>query len=468
MQAFFNLSYMKSVLFISCMLSCHLLLQSQSVPEIRKFFDEALRSSVSFDHLKILCETTEGRISGTAAAQRAVDLTRQMMVETNPDTVYLQEMKVIHWSRGDQETGRISSKVLGAKDLTISALGLSVGTGVRGVKAGVVEVMGIEELKEMNRKDVEGKIVFFNRPVDQSFFNTFAGYGSAVDQRVSGPSEAAGMGAVAVLVRSVTTATHDFAHTGVTRRNQEGKNIPAVAVSPVGADALSDWLKRDPDLSFFLETHSELLPEEVSYNVIGEIRGTDFPDQIITVGGHLDAWDNSPGAHDNGGGCMQSIEVLRLFRELNIRPKRTLRAVMFMDEEIEQRGGRKYAELAALNNEKHYFAIESDRGVASPTGFSIDASDHQLETLKSLKDQFEAYGVWNFFKGGSGVDIGFLKSVYPEVVLVGLVTDPQRYFDYHHSANDSFDKVNRREMQLGSAAMAALIYLVDHLDLFDH
>jgi carboxypeptidase Q len=441
---------------------------SRERPDIRPFFERALQSSVSYENLQLLCETTGGRISGTAAAQHAVELTRKMLEETNPDTVYLQEMRVIHWSRGDVETARISSQVLGTNDLTISALGMSVGTGVGGLKARVVEVLGVEELKRMNRNEVEGKIVFFNRPVDQRFFNTFSGYGSAVDQRVSGPSVAAGMGAVAVLVRSVTTANHDFAHTGVTRRNQEGKNIPAVALSPVGADLLSDWLKHDPYLNLFLETHCELLPEEISYNVIGEIRGSVFPDQIMTVGGHLDAWDNSPGAHDNGGGCMQSIEVLRLFRELNIRPKRTLRAVMFMDEEIDQRGGRKYAELAGQNNEKHYFAIESDRGVASPTGFSIDASDHQVGLLTALRDQFEVYGVWNFFKGGSGVDIGFLKSVYPEVVLVGLVTDPQRYFDYHHSANDTFDKVNRREMQLGSATMAALIYLVDHLDLFNH
>ena len=202
-------------------------------------------------------------------------------------------------------------------------------------------------------------------------------------------------------------------------------------------------------------------------NVIGEIRGIEYPEQIITVGGHLDAWDNSPGAHDNGGGCMQSIEVLRLFRELNIKPKRTIRAVMFMDEEIAQRGGKKYAEQAAEMNEKHYFAIESDRGVSSPTGFSIDTSEENFNKLLAINEYFEEYGIFNFFRGGSGVDIGFLKEATPEVVLVGLVTDPQRYFDYHHSANDTFDKVNRREMQLGSAAMASIIYLVDRLDLFE-
>lgn len=434
--------------------------------EISKIFTAALQSDIAYNNLKTLCEIAPGRISGTESAARAVEFTKQIMKDMNLDSVYLQEMKVVHWSRGEKEIARIMSAKNGIININVSALGLSAGTGIRGITAEVIEVKSIEELKSLDRKRVEGKIVFFNRPFDHSWFNTFRGYSAAVDQRVDGPREAANMGAIAAVVRSVTSASHDHAHTGVTRLNENGDNIPAVAVSPVGSDTLSNWLKRDPGLNLYLRTNCEMLPEEISYNVIGELRGTDYPEQIITVGGHLDSWDNSPGAHDDGGGCMQSIEVLRLFRELNIRPKRTVRAVMFMDEEIAQRGGLKYAEIAAERDEHHYFAIESDRGVSSPIGFSIDASEEDFFKLLAVQDDFKEYGIFSFFRGGSGVDIMFLKNASPGVVLAGLVTDPQRYFDYHHSANDTFDKVNRREMQLGSAAMAAIIYLVDKLDIF--
>ena len=452
-------------LFFLCVLP--LLLQSQEKAYVGSIFQSALNSHIAYDNLRVLCETTRGRISGTPEAAKAVEFTKQIMQEMGLDSVYLQELKVIHWSRGAKEIARVNSSKKGIQDLTISALGLSVGTGQAGVTAPIVEVRSIQELLNLGSEKIKGKIVFFNRPFDHSHFNTFSGYGATVDQRVSGPSEAANLGALAAVVRSVTSANHDYAHTGVIRQNDDGNNIPAVAISPVGADILSEWLQEDKELSLYIQTSCELLPEEVSYNVIGEIRGSAYPDQIITVGGHLDAWDNSPGAHDNGGGCMQSIEVLRLFRELGIQPKRTIRAVMFMDEEIDQRGGKKYAGLAKEWNERHYFAIESDRGVSSPTGFSIDTSDENFLKLKSLREYFEPYGIFHFFRGGSGVDISFLKQETPGVVLAGLVTDPQRYFDYHHSANDTFDKVNRREMQLGSAAMASLIYLIDELDLFD-
>jgi carboxypeptidase Q len=458
---------MKSLFFF--LLSClSLISYSQERVVIEKFFNSALRSDIAYNHLRVLCEIAPGRISGTPAAAKAVEFAKQIMDDMDLDSVYLQELQVMHWSRGDKEVARIMSTHNGIVNLNVSALGLSVATGIRGVTAGVVEVKSIDELKALGRNKVEGKIVFFNRPFDQTYYNTFRGYGAAVDQRFAGPSEAAELGAVAAIIRSVTSANHDYAHTGVTRLNEEGNNIPAVAVSTVGADILANWLKKDPSLNLYLKTTCELLPEETSYNVIGEIRGSKYPEQIITVGGHLDAWDNSPGAHDDGGGCMQSIEVLRLFRELSITPKRTIRAVMFMDEEIDQRGGKKYAEAAAEKNERHYFAIESDRGVSTPTGFSIDTSEENFLRLLTVNEYFHEYGIFNFFRGGSGVDIGFLKNSSPGVVLVGLVTDPQRYFDYHHSANDTFDKVNRREMQLGSAAMASIIYLVDKLDLFEN
>ncbi len=433
---------------------------------IDAIFSNALASEVAYENLRILCETTEGRISGTPEAAAAVEFTRQIMASMDLDSVYLQEVWVPRWVRGDKEVARIVSTQIGSVDLTAVALGRSVGTGPDGLSAKVIEVMHLSDLEELGREGIEGKIVFFNRPVDQAHYNTFEAYSGAVDQRFHGPAEAARLGAVGAVIRSVTTAYHDHAHTGVTRLNEDGPNIPAIAVSPVGADKLSSRLKHDPDLKFYIRTTSHQLPDVISYNVIGEIRGSTYPDQIITVGGHLDSWDNSPGAHDDGAGCMQSIDVLRIFIEEGIHPKRTVRAVMFMDEEISQRGGNKYADLAHERGEKHYFAIESDRGAFTPRGFSIDSNQERLAAIQSLKPYFTPYGIHEFFSGGSGVDIAPLKN-YFDMALVGLVTDSQRYFDLHHSSNDTFDQVNRREMQLGTAAMAAIIYLVDHLDILE-
>lgn len=431
---------------------------------VRAIFSNALQSDAAYENLRVLCETTEGRIAGSPAAAAAVELTRQMLLDVGIDTVYLQEVQVPNWKRGEKEIARITSVKYGGDELTVAALGLSPGTGPDGIAAKVIELKSLDELEQLGREVIEGKIVFFNRAVDQTRINTFGGYSGAVDQRFHGPARAAEFGAAAAVIRSVTTATHDFAHTGVMRLRDDGNNIPAVAVSTTGADLLSRRLRNDPDLVLYIRTTCYTLPDAISHNVIGEIWGDKYPDEIITVGGHLDAWDISQGAHDDGGGCMQAIDVLRIFTELEIKPSRTIRAVMFMDEEISQSGGRKYAEVAVRNNEKHYFALESDRGVFTPKGFSIDAGDPQLEAIRKISPFFEPYGITEFVKGFGGVDILPLKNHY-DMPLAGLLTDSQRYFDLHHSANDTFEQVNRREMQLGSAAIASLIFLLDALDV---
>ena len=453
---------------ISLFLVCFLLMSPVLTAKedvIREIFQNALHSDVAYENLRILCETTEGRLAGTPEAAAAVEFTRHIMLGMDLDSVYLQEVMVPNWQRGEPEVARIISARLGTADLTALAFGLSVGTGPDGIAAPVIEIDGTEQLAALGREKLEGKIVFFNRHFDHSHYNTFDGYSATVGARFRGPAMAAEHGAVAAVVRSVTSASHDYAHTGVTRFAEDGPNIPALALSPVAADKLSNWLKNDPELNLYLRNTSHRLPDVLSYNVIGEIRGSEYPNEIITVGGHLDAWDNTQGAHDDGAGCMQSIDVLRIFRELGIQPKRTVRAVMFMDEEIAQRGGNKYAKIANAQGEKHYFAIESDRGAFTPRGFSIDSDDARLEAVKSLKPYFEPYGIHEIFAGFSGVDIVPLKNYYDNVTLAGLHTDTQRYFDLHHAASDTFDQVNRREMQLGTAAMAALIYLVDALDL---
>ena len=445
------------------MIPVFLLAQDPDSLVIRKIFDEALTNREAYENLRWLCKNTKGRISGTPEAAAAVEFTRQVMLRMDLDSVYLQELMVKRWIRGDIEYARITSSKFGSEDLSITGLGTSTGTDEKGIVSQVIEVQDFEELARLGEKVVKGKIVFFNRPMDPTHINTFRGYGGAVDQRVRGASEAAQYGAVAAIIRSATTALDNHPHTGVMYYQEGIPEIPAVCVSTRGANLLSTWLREDPDLNLHLISNCKNYPDVTSYNVIGEIRGSTYPDQIITIGGHLDAWDNSEGAHDDGAGCIQSIEVLRLYKELVIRPKRTVRAVMFMDEEIAQRGAKKYAELARLNNENHYVAVESDRGGLMPRGFGIGAEGERLDEFLGLQNYFKPYGITEFTGGGGGADIGPLREF--GAVLISFVPDMQRYFDYHHSPNDTFEQVNIRELQMGSASIAALIYLIDKYDL---
>jgi hypothetical protein len=433
----------------------------EPVMVIRSIFDDALSDNIADQTLKYLCKNTKGRIDGSPAAAEAVEFTRNALIRAGADTVWLQRVPVPAWERGEEHCRIVSSR-MGSEDISIAALGLSVGTSGEGIAANVIEVHNFDELKSLGKEAVKGKIVFFNRPVNNLLVNSFAGYGGAVNQRTQGASEAAKYGAVAVIVRSATQAMDDFPHTGVTRYEENVIKIPAVAVSTIGAEKLSRWLKTDPSLNVHLVSTCRNYPDTWSYNVIGELRGSEKPQEIITVGGHLDAWDISEGAHDDAGGCVQSIETIRIFKKLGIRPKRSIRAVMFMNEEMTGTGGRTYADEAKRKGEIHYAALESDRGVASPRGFGFDAEGARLEKLQSLAKYFIPYNLRDFDRGGGGSDIGPLKAL--GALQIGSIPDTQRYFWYHHSANDTYEQVNIREMQLGSASIAALIYLIDLLD----
>lgn len=452
----------RPVFFIALLLLAALSAAQKPEETLRSIFNEALNDTTAYNHLRYLCTNTKGRIPGSPAAAEAVEYTRQALIKAGADTVWLQKVPVPHWERG-RESARVISSVLGTADLTISALGLSVGTTDDGMVAGVVEVKDFSDLQRIGRAGVEGKIVFFNRKVDNTIINTFAGYAGAVDQRTRGASEAARYGAAAVIVRSVTQALHDFPHTGVTRYDEGVTRIPAVAVSTTGAEKLSSMLRADRALKIHLVSSCRNYPDTWSYNVIGEIWGSIKPNEYIISGGHLDSWDISEGAHDDAGGCLQAIEMIRIYKKLGLRPKRTFRAVMFMNEEMTGTGGRVYAEEAAAKGEIHYAAHEADRGVMSPMGFGFDATGDRLSGLKALATYFQPYNIRNFDQGGGGSDIAPLK---PQgTLLMGIVPDTHRYFFYHHSANDTFDQVNIREFQMGSAATASLLWLIDYLDL---
>jgi carboxypeptidase Q len=438
------------------------LFSQEAEKNIKSIFDEALTDQTAFDQLRYICKNTKGRIPGSAAAAEAVEFTRQALIKSGADSVWLQKVPVPHWERGFEQC-RVVSATLGQEDLAITALGLSVGTPQEGLISKVIEVHDFEELKTLGRKNIEGKIVFFNRPADNKLINSFAGYSGAVNQRTQGASEASKFGAVAVIVRSATQALDDFPHTGVTHYDDNVIKIPAVAVSTLGAELLSKWLKTDQNLTIHITSTCKNFPDTWSYNVIGEIRGTQKPNEYISVGGHIDAWDIAEGAHDDAGGCVQSIEMIRIFKKLGIRPKRTVRAVMFMNEEMSGTGGRAYAEEAKRKGEIHYAALESDRGVLSPRGFGFDTDGPRLEKLIGLASYFTPYNIRDFDNGGGGSDISPLKPF--GTLLIGSIPETQRYFYYHHSANDTFEQVNFREFQMGSAATASLIYLIDLLDL---
>ena len=431
---------------------------------VRLIFDTALGQGESYQMLEHLTGRIGPRLSGSPGAAAAVEWSRHVMQEYEFDSVWLQPVMVPHWIRGQKEEGRIiNSKKMGTVSVNICALGGSVGTGPSGIAASIIEVKTFEELKQLGASHIKGKIVFFNRPMDPTKINTFNAYSGAVNQRGAGASEAARYGAVAVVVRSMGSNIEDYPHTGVMQYAPNIPQIPAVAISTKHAELLSKLLKDDASLQFYMETHCEMLDDAPSFNVIGELKGSEYSNEIIVVSGHLDSWDLAQGAHDDGAGCVQAIEVLRLFKTIGYRPKRTIRAVMYMNEENGLRGGRAYADLAEKNKEKHIAAMESDRGGFTPRGFSMSATDAEKERIRSWKPLLEPYGLSDFGQDGGGADIGPLARM--NVALIGFLPDSQRYFDYHHTPQDTFDKVNKRELEMGAASMAALTYLLDKYGL---
>jgi hypothetical protein len=431
---------------------------------IRKIYDEELVNGQCYQNLHYLCKNIGPRLSGSANAQKAIEWGKQLMDSYGFDRVFLQEVMVPHWVRGAKEEGVIIDGST-RTPVAIAALGMSVATPTNGITAEVIEVHSLKQLDTLGEAAIKGKIVFFNRPFDPRFIQTLRAYGAAGDQRFAGPQAAAKYGAVAVIVRSLTESIDNYPHTGATAYTKGGVNIPGAAISTVAANQLNAIIeqRKGRPVKFYIKQSCRLLPDVLSYNVVGELKGSENPDKFITVGGHLDSWDLAEGAHDDGTGVMQSVEVLRILKTIGYRPKNSVRAVFFINEENGDKGGEKYAELAAQNKEDHIAAIETDLGGFTPRGFGFDGVSP--DALKNITNNWakllEPYGSGQFTTGGGGSDIGPLKEKSPEIVLIGYLPDSQRYFDVHHSANDVFENVNKRELELGAASMAALIYLID-------
>ena len=433
--------------------------QAQDAKTIRTIYDLALTQSEAYENLRILCKDIGHRLSGSEGADSAVVWGQRVLGKLELDTIYLQEITVPHWERGRKEKAYFYNEK-GKNMLDVCALGGSVSTGMNQfIKGDVLEVKSLDEVNNLPDSLVKGKIIFYNRPMDPKKISTFSAYGSCVDQRYSGAIEAAKKGAIAVVVRSMNVRQDDFPHTGSMAYKEEVDSIPAFAISTNGADYLSENITKYDNLELNLKSFCKSYPDKISHNVIGEIKGSEFPDEYITVGGHLDSWDMGEGAHDDGAGVVQSIEVLHLLNLMNIKPKHSIRVVLFMNEENGNRGGKHYAERAAAKNEKHLMALESDRGGFSPRGFSVNGTEKQLNGIKKWVDLFEPYGIHEFKMGFAGVDINPLED--GKICLIGLSPDSQRYFDHHHSDNDVFEEVNKRELVLGAASMTSLIYLID-------
>jgi carboxypeptidase Q len=437
--------------------------QNMDSVRVKRIVDEVMANSKAYENLRYLCKQIGPRLSGSPQAALAVQATAKMLKEAGADTVYLQPCMVPNWVRGAKEQGKIMLDKKQSFDLHLAALGNSVGTGPKGITADVVEVNNFAELAELGEAGVKGKIVFFNMAMNPTHINTFRAYGESGAGRRRGAAEAAKLGAVGVLVRSLASNPDDYPHTGGMQYNDSFPKIPAVAISTNDADRLSIELTTNESVKAYIKTNCLTLPDVPSFNVVGEIRGSELPGEIITVGGHLDSWDLGEGANDDGSGCVQSIEVLRVLKATGLRPKRTVRAVMFMNEENTGTGGDKYFELAKANQEQHIFALESDAGGFTPRGFGFTATPEKLEKLMRWKPIFYPYGVYEFRNGGGGSDIDNLKEL--GTVLCGLMPDSQRYFDIHHAATDVFENVSRRELHLGAANMAALIWLVSEYGL---
>ncbi len=441
-------------------------IQNEDAFFIRSIYDKALTEGKCYDWLTHLTTKIGGRLAGSPQAAAAVEYTRQMLDTLGLDSVWLQPCMVPHWVRGDKEQVRIvNSNSMGSLDLNALALGNSVGTPENGLTAEVIEVKSLDEVEQLGREKIEGKIVFYNRPMDPKQIRTFNAYGGAVDQRVFGASKAAQFGAVAVLVRSMTTRLDDFPHTGVLVYDEKAEKIPALAISTNDAELLSSLIQKE-SIRVFMKANCQKLADAPSFNVIGEIRGSEFPEEIILIGGHLDSWDVGSGAHDDGAGCVHSMDVLQLIKRLNYKPKRTIRCVLFMNEENGLAGGLAYAKVSNEKKEFHLAAIESDAGGFTPRGFSCDGVDtiftEKFKKVIEWLPLLEAYNL-TLSKGGSGADISPLKS--QNGLLFGFRPDSQRYFDYHHTSIDTIDAVNKRELELGAAAITSLVYLIDKYGL---
>ena len=424
--------------------------------EFKAISDEILTKGEAYDDLHSLTKDIGHRLSGSEAYEKATKWAYDKLKEAGADKVWYQDVMVPVWERG-KESLQIKSKNGAYKSLNMLSIGNTEGTGGKNLEGEIIFVKSLEDLDKMNDAEINGKIVFFNYPFNQTFISTGQAYGDAGKYRFSAASKVAKKGGKAIIIRSLSSAFDDVPHTGTQTYDLKYKKIPAVAIGVKSADELEKTLKSEKVFAK-LNSNCTMKGEKPSHSVIGELMGK--KDQsVIAVGGHLDSWDVGEGASDDGAGIVQSIEVLRTFKKLNIQNNHTIRVICFANEENGAKGAAKYAEEAKAKNEKHIFGIESDSGGFAPRGFGLIMSDEKRNEVKSWAPLFLPYGIYDFEKKYAGTDVeplGELGTPTGE-----LAPDSSRYFDIHHTNEDTFEKVNRRELLQGASAMTQLIYMID-------
>lgn len=434
--------------------------QRQEDKTIRRIYDEALLRGHAYEDLRSLCKDIGPRLSGSSEAAMSIRWSEQKMRSYGFDRVYLEPIMVPHWERGNPEAAWITHPNGMLEKINICALGGSVST--QGMMEGTLVMFNaLSDLIKAKSKEVSGKIVFINQPMNPAEIQTFKAYGACYPIRGNGAIEASKLGAKAVLIRSLGLPNDDFPHTGSMRYEDSIKKIPAAALSTHDAERIANLLNSGVSLSFSMEMDCRNFPDEPSFNVIGELLGSKYPNEVITIGGHLDSWDQGEGAHDDGAGVIHCMEALRILKTLDYKPKHTIRVVFFMNEENGNMGGKSYAKWVKEKNETHLAALESDRGGFTPRGFGCDASDSIFAKFQAFAPLFEPYDLHLWERGGGGVDIGPLKEKFTDIALFGFVPDGQRYFDVHHAESDVFETINKRELELGAAAIASLVFLMD-------
>jgi carboxypeptidase Q len=408
----------------------------------------ALTEDTAYRRLAWLTDRIGNRLSGSENLERAVRWAVEEMKRDRLDNVRAEKVMVPHWVRGDESLELVEPV---SRKLPMLGLGNSVGTPPGGVTAEAVVVRSFDELEALGEQ-VRGKIVVYNVP--------FTTYGQTVAYRGAGASRAAKYGAVAAIVRSVTPVSLQTPHTGSLRYTEEQPKIPAAAVTIEGAEMLQRMYERSEHPRVRLTMAAHFLPDAESANVVAELKGRERPEEVVVIGGHLDSWDVGQGAHDDGGGCIVSWETARLLKELNLRPRRTIRVVLFTNEENGVRGGNGYRDAHKAEIANHVLAVESDIGVFRPTGFGLSekASPQARADFQEIAKLLSGIRADHVDPDGEGTDIGPIMR--EGVTGASLNVDASHYFDIHHTQADTFDKVNPQELAACVAAMAVMAYVV--------
>jgi len=433
--------------------------------DARALVRTALAEGRAYERLVELVEAAPHRLAGSPGGAAAVEWARQAMLELGLENVRLEPVQAVHWERGD--VGRVTlvePPEFAGEELPMLALGGSVATPEHGLVAEVVVVDSVDACRELG-EEARGKLVLFNGRFDPGLVHTFSGYGDAVRQRSRGPSAAASMGAVGALVRSITPNLDDVPHTGGLSYASDQPKIPAAAISTNAAARIAALVDAGRTVKVHFAQNPRSFPDVPTFNVVGELVGREKPEQVVVVGGHLDAWDVGQGAHDDGAGCVHALEAARLLQAFG-PPRRTLRVVLYANEENGLRGGTTYVREHADELEQHLMALESDSGGFTPRGFETNASAEANPgarlVLETVAELLAFAGAGTILDGGGGADIGPLRP--HGVVTVGYEPDSQRYFDLHHTHEDTLDKVSPRELHLGAGVIAALLRVVTDME----